>query len=133
MATEILWKEMFMSHIANSDKVVLVDFWAERCGPCRMLKPVLHDISDKRDDVELLTVNVDAPENGELTMEYSVRSIPQVTVFSWWNAVDQFIGAIPPDQIELMINKHAWAGGNQEEEQKEEEQQQEESEEETEE
>jgi len=72
---------MFDTHIAQSDKIVLVDFWAERCGPCRLLKPVLHDLAEKRDDVELLTVNVDAEENGDLTMEFSVRSIPQVTIF----------------------------------------------------
>jgi thioredoxin 1 len=80
MATEIIGKEMFDAHIAASDKLVLVDFWAERCGPCRMLKPVLHEITDARDDVELLTINVDAAENGDLSMEYSVRSIPQVTM-----------------------------------------------------
>lgn len=60
MTTEIVGKEMFDAHIAASDKVILIDFWAERCGPCRMLKPVLHDLVEKRDDVELLTVDVDA-------------------------------------------------------------------------
>ncbi len=107
MATEIIWKEMFDAHLAWSDKTILVDFWAERCGPCRMLKPVLHDIADRRDDVELLTINVDAPENWELTMQFSVRSIPQVTVFKWWEVVDQFIWALPPEQVEAILDKHS--------------------------
>lgn len=72
---------MFDAHIAESNNLVMVDFWAERCGPCKMLKPVLHDISEKRDNVDLLTINVDAPENSDLTMQFSVRSIPQVTLF----------------------------------------------------
>jgi len=60
MTTEIVGKEMFDAHVENSDKILLIDFWAERCGPCKMLKPVLHDIAEKRDDVELLTIDVDA-------------------------------------------------------------------------
>jgi len=125
MATEIVWKEMFDAHLAQTDKVVLVDFWAERCGPCRMLKPVLHELSDKRDDVELLTVNVDDAANGDLTMEFSVRSIPQVTIFKDWKSVDQFIGALPPDQIEEIVDKHAGASSDDEEESQEQENQEE--------
>lgn len=109
MTTEIVGKEMFDAHIAASDKVILIDFWAERCGPCRMLKPVLHDLVEKRDDVELLTVDVDAEWNQDLTMEFGVRSIPQVTIFKWGEKVDQFVGALPPEQIETLIEKYATA------------------------
>jgi len=116
MATVIVWKQMFDTHIAGSDKIVLVDFWAERCGPCRMLKPVLHDIAEARDDVELLTVDVDNDENGDLSMQFSVRSIPQVTIFKGGEAVDQFIWALPPEQIEALIDKHSSSSAEQEEE-----------------
>lgn len=81
MATEITSKAQFDSFIADTDKLVMVDFWAERCGPCRMLKPVLHDIAEKRDDVELVTVDVDNEGNQDLTLQFAVRSIPQVTMF----------------------------------------------------
>ncbi len=125
MATEIVWKEMFDTHLANSDKIVLVDFWAERCGPCRLLKPVLHDIAESRDDVELLTVDVDAEENGDLSMQFSVRSIPQVTIFKGGEVVDQFIWALPPEQIEALLDKHSSASAEQESEEEEQEQEQE--------
>ncbi len=106
MATEITSKEQFDAFVAWTDKLVLIDFWAERCGPCRMLKPVLHDISEKRDDVELLTVDVDNEGNQDLTMQFAVRSIPQVTMFKWGAQVEQFVWALPPEQVEELINKH---------------------------
>jgi len=60
MIVEITSKEQFDAALADSDKLVMVDFRAEWCGPCKMLKPVLHDFAEKRDDVVLLTVDVDS-------------------------------------------------------------------------
>lgn len=79
---EITGKDAFAQELADADKLIIVDFWAEWCGPCRMLGPVLHDLAEKYpDQVQLLKINVDSPDNQPLAMEYGVRSIPQVTFF----------------------------------------------------
>lgn len=104
---EIVWKPQFESIISTSDKLLLVDFRAVRCGPCRMLWPVLHDLAEKYPDkVQILKVNVDEEPNAELSIQFQVRSIPQVTLFKDGKQVDQFVGALPPDQVEAVIQKH---------------------------
>lgn len=121
MIVEITSKEQFNAALADTDKLVLVDFWAERCGPCKMLKPVLHDFAEKRDDIALLTVDVDADGNGDLTMQYGVRSIPQVNFFKSGEEIDKFVGALPPDQVEAMIDKHVWSASTESQEEQSEE------------
>jgi thioredoxin 1 len=104
---EVVWKKQFDEIIASSEAIVLVDFWASRCGPCRMLWPVLHDLAEKYEGkVLVVKIDVDEDANAEIAMQYEVRSIPQVTLFKWWKQVDQFIGALPPDQVEVYINKY---------------------------
>lgn len=105
---EITGKEEFDTQISQSDKLVLVDFRADWCGPCKMLGPVLHDLAEKHSDkIDVLKVNVDDTANQPLAVEYNVRSIPQVTLFKDGAQVDQFVGAVPPDQIEAYITKYA--------------------------
>lgn len=130
MIVEITSKEQFDTALSDTDKLVLVDFRAERCGPCKMLKPVLHDFAEKRDDIVLLTVDVDAAWNGDLTMQYGVRSIPQVNFFKSGEEIDKFVWALPPDQVEVLIDKHVGASNEgstdeQSEQQEESEQEQE--------
>lgn len=105
--TAIVGENQFMTEIGSTDKVVLVDFWAEWCGPCRMLGPVLEEIAhEMAEKVTVLKVNVDEDENQALAMKYNVRSIPQVTIFKNGQQVDQFVGAIPKDQVLAYVNKH---------------------------
>lgn len=105
---DIVGVEQFDTHIASSDKLVFVDFWASRCGPCRMLWPVLHDLAEKYpDSIEVLKINVDESANSDLAIRFQVRSIPQVTLFKNGQSVDQFIGALPADQIEQYITKYS--------------------------
>lgn len=89
---EIVGEQQLTAALTANDKVVLVDFWAERCGPCRMLGPVLEEIAgEMTDKVTVVKVNVDEEENQALAMKYAVRSIPQVTIFKNGQQVDQFV------------------------------------------
>jgi len=102
---DVLGKEQLDGIIA-AGWIVIVDFWAEWCGPCRMLGPVLHDIAEANDGVVVAKINVDASENGDLSMEYGVRSIPQVNIFKDGAKVEQFVWALPPEQVQEYIDKY---------------------------
>lgn len=91
----------------NPSALILVDFWAEWCGPCRMLGPVLHEIAeDSQGKIMVCKVDVDAEENMELAQQYGVVSIPQVNIFLGGVEVDSFVGAIPREEIEKIIKKY---------------------------
>ena len=89
--------ENFAEEVLNSEKPVLVDFWATWCGPCRMLGPVIEEIADERTDVKVCKINVD--EEKKLAMKYRVMSIPTVLVFKNGQVVKQSVGAVPKEDI----------------------------------
>ncbi len=94
----------FEKVVINSDKPVLVDFWAAWCGPCRAIAPTLEDIS--KDYADLITVtklNVD--ENPEIAMQYGIRSIPTLILFKEGNIVGRLTGALPKEMIVNFINE----------------------------
>ena len=93
---EITSKTQFDEEI-KSDVLTIVDFWAVWCGPCRVLKPLLHKIADEHKEIRLLTVDVDA--NQELATEYDINSIPVVFMFRNGEIVDSFVGVLPEDEI----------------------------------
>ena len=107
-------KEEFNNIIDSEEGVVLVDFWAEWCGPCRVLGPTLQTVSEDADDVTVVKVNVD--ENSELSAEYSVRSIPTVIVFKNGEQVDKFVGNKSESEIKSIIEKNSEDNTKEEEE-----------------
>ena len=81
----------------KSEKLTIIDFWAVWCGPCRVLKPLLHKIASEHPEIQLLTVDVDS--NQELASEYDINSIPAVFMFKNGEMVDNFIGVMPENEI----------------------------------
>ena len=84
----------FTEDVINSDKVVLVDFWAEWCGPCRMVSPILDEIgAEHADKLEIVKVNVD--EEPHLAAEYQITGIPAMKVFQNGKIIREMVGAKP--------------------------------------
>lgn len=90
-------KDNFINEVINSDKPVLLDFWASWCGPCRMVAPVIEEIADERTDIKVGKVNVD--EEGELAAQFGIMSIPTLVVMKGGKITDQAVGARPKAQI----------------------------------
>ncbi|MBQ2751195.1 MAG: thioredoxin [Oscillospiraceae bacterium] len=101
MAVIHINNENFNAEVLNSDKPVLLDFWAPWCGPCRMVAPILDEIAAERPDVKIAKVNVD--EEAELAGRFSVFSIPTLVVFKDGKVVNQSVGARPKSSILSML------------------------------
>ena len=96
-------KENFDSEVLKSDIPVLVDFNAEWCGPCRMLRPILDELSLERSDYKIVSINID--DEDELAEEYGVFSIPCLVAFKDGKEVNRSIGLKPKDAIEEMMEE----------------------------
>lgn len=94
-------KNNFNQEVMNSDKPVLMDFWAPWCGPCRMVVPIVEEIAGERADVKVVKINVD--EEPELAMQFGVMSIPTLVVMKNGKVVNQAVGARPKAQILAML------------------------------
>lgn len=91
----------FQNEIINSDKPVLLDFWAPWCGPCRMVGPILEEIAEERSDIKIGKINVD--EQPELASQFRVMSIPTLIVIKDGKIVNQSMGAKPKNTILAML------------------------------
>lgn len=94
-------KENFQNEVLKSDKKVLLDFWADWCGPCMMLSPVVDEVSNEIANVKFGKVNVD--EQGELAQAFGISSIPTLMVIENGKIVNQSVGLIPKDKILSLI------------------------------
>ena len=94
-------KNNFGQEVLNSDKPVLMDFWAPWCGPCRMVVPLVEEIAKERSDIKVVKINVD--EEQELAMQFGVMSIPTLVVMKNGKIVNQVTGARPKAQILAML------------------------------
>ena len=102
MATVKVTSENFESEVLASDKPVLVDLWASWCGPCKMLAPVLEQISDERADIKVCKINVD--DEQQLAAEFGVSSIPHVALLKGNKIIAQSVGFKPKAAILQMVD-----------------------------
>ncbi len=100
-----LTDENFETEVLKSDKPVLVDFWAEWCGPCRMVAPVLDEIAEESANVRIAKLNVD--DHKELAVQYGVQSIPTFILFKRGAAADRILGAMPKAAFEEFLSRNA--------------------------
>lgn len=94
-------KKNFQNEVLNSEKKVLLDFWAPWCGPCRMVVPIVEEIADERPDIKVGKINVD--EEVELASQFGIMSIPTLVVIENGKIVNQAMGARPKEAILGML------------------------------
>ncbi len=99
---EKIYAEEFEERVLKAEHPVLVDFYADWCGPCKMLAPVLEELEDKNDDYTFLKLNID--ENEDMAEEYEVYSIPCVVIFRKGEAVARSLGFKPAEQMQAFID-----------------------------
>ncbi len=99
----ILNSENFEAEVKNSDRPVLVDFWAEWCGPCKMLSPLLDELANEKGEaVKITKVNID--DNQELAVEFGVKSIPMLLFFQGGEVKDQIVGVAGKEAINAKLD-----------------------------
>jgi thioredoxin 1 len=96
-----LTTESFQGTVLDSDRPVLVDFWAEWCGPCRMIEPIIDQIAEERED--LLVCKLDVDTNHAIAQRYGITGIPFIGLFRDGNLVKQAVGAMPRPMLERAL------------------------------
>lgn len=101
MATTVITKDNFQSEVLDYSGTVLIDFWADWCGPCRMLAPIVDEVAAENPAIKVGKVNVDAEQ--ELAAQFGIMSIPTLLVFKNGQKSGESVGLIPKEQVEKLI------------------------------
>jgi thioredoxin 1 len=98
---EHITNDKFDSDVLQSEKAVIVDFYADWCGPCKRLAPIFSELSEEMDSVKFLKVNVE--DESELAGKYAVQSIPTLIIFKDGEPVERIMGLMPKDELKKTI------------------------------
>lgn len=101
MAVTKLTVDNFEEEVLQADKPVLVDFYADWCGPCKMMSPVVDEMAEEKTDVKVCQINID--ENMEIAQKYRVMSIPTFIAFKGGEEAGRQIGAVPKSALEELV------------------------------
>lgn len=104
MATQVT-DSNFKTTVLDSDKVAVIDFWAEWCGPCKALTPIIEEMS-KEYEGKAVIGKLDVDSNPETAMKYGIRNIPTILFIKNGQVVDKQVGAVPKANLVAMLNKH---------------------------
>ena len=105
MSTYVITDSNFDEEIKNSQIPILVDFWAEWCGPCKQIGPILEDIGElKKDKLKILKLNID--ENPQIPQKFGVRGIPTLMLFKDGKLVDTKVGSLPKNMLESWLDSN---------------------------
>ncbi len=97
----ILTKDNFESEVLQATQTVLVDFYADWCGPCKMMSPIIEKLSQERTDAKICKINID--DEGELAQKYGVMSIPTIVAFKNGEEAGRSVGLVAQDKLEALI------------------------------
>ena len=105
MATKNITDENFETEVLKGNLPTIVDFWAEWCGPCKQIGPILEEIAEeKKDKIKILKLNVD--ENPQTPQKFGVRGIPSLMLFKDGNLVDTKVGSLPKNMLESWLESN---------------------------
>jgi len=105
MAEVNLTADNFEQEVLKCEQTVLVDFWAEWCGPCKMMSPVLEELAQELDEQKIKIAKCNVDENQELAQKYQIMSIPAFKVFKNGEVVDEWVGAQSKEAIKDKLEK----------------------------
>ena len=106
MATNPVTDSSFDTDVLGSDTPVLVDFWAEWCGPCRMVGPIVEELANQYGEDQAVIGKVNVDENPEISMRFGIRNIPTILFLKNGEVVDKQVGAVPKHLLEEKLKSH---------------------------
>ena len=96
----------FQEEVESNDGLTIVDFWAEWCGPCRVVAPVVEELANEYGDQGLKVTKLDVDQNPQTSARYGIRSIPTILFFKGGEVVDRVVGAMPKPVFEQKVQAH---------------------------